>query len=134
MSISVIVLTYIRRRSSKGNICVSTGAKVKDQNDWNWIIKLKKSLTYIMIDILLHNLHSNMRKNQMKLQIMKKTYCQLLKISFVVTDRGLVEILRLHRKWKNKKMKKTKNIVLFQNRLRRELFFWNAKFPCLWES
>ena len=40
----------------------------------------------------------------------------LLKIStnfFFVTDKGLVEIMSLHRKWKNEK---TKNIVLFPNR------------------
>ena len=40
----------------------------------------------------------------------------LLKIStniFFVTDKGLVEIISLHRKWKNEK---TKNIVLFLNR------------------
>ena len=40
----------------------------------------------------------------------------LLKIStnfFFVTDKGLVEIISLHRKWKNEK---TKNIVLFPNR------------------
>ena len=46
---------------------------------------------------------------------------KLLKISenlFLVSDRGMVEILRLHRKGKNEKME---NIVLFQIRLRREL-------------
>ena len=40
----------------------------------------------------------------------------LLRIStnfFFVTDKGLVEIISLHRKWKNEK---TKNIVLFPNR------------------
>ena len=40
----------------------------------------------------------------------------LMKIStniFFVTDKGLVEIISLHRKWKNEK---TKNIVLFPNR------------------
>ena len=40
----------------------------------------------------------------------------LLKIStnfFFVTDKGLVEIISLRRKWKNEK---TKNIVLFPNR------------------
>ena len=40
----------------------------------------------------------------------------LLKVStkiFFVTDKGLVEIISLHRKWKNEK---TKNIVPFPNR------------------
>ena len=77
-----------------------------------------------MIDISLHNLNSNMKKNHMKLKFMKRIWCKSLKISFLVTDRGLVEILRLHGKWKNEK---TKNIVLFQNQLWRELCFWKCK-------
>ena len=81
-------------------------------------------MKYITIDIFLPKLHTNMKKNKIKLTPMKKIWCKLLKISFLVTDRGLVEILRLHRKWKNEK---TKNIVLFQNRLRRELCFWKCK-------
>ena len=56
----------------------------------------------------------------------------LLKIStnfFFVTDKGLVEIISLHRKWKNEK---TKNIVLFPNRLQRELCFSKCKISlCL---
>ena len=43
-----------------------------------------------MIDIFLHYLHANMKMNQMKLEIMKKIKGKLLKISFLVTDRGLV--------------------------------------------
>ena len=70
------ILTFdckkLRRRSSEGNICVSTGVKVKNWNDWNWMIKLKYSLRCFMIDIFLHNLHSNMKKNQMKQRLMKK--------------------------------------------------------------
>ena len=34
-------IKWLRRRSSESNICVSTGAKVKSQNNWNWMIKLK---------------------------------------------------------------------------------------------
>ena len=47
----------------------------------------------------------------------------------MVTDRGLVEILNLHRKWKNEK---TKNIVLLPNRLQRQLCFSKYKISlCL---
>ena len=54
----------------------------------------------------------------------KESYCKFLTISFLSTDRGVVEILNLHRKWENEKMK---NIVLFQIRLLRELCFWKCK-------
>ena len=54
----------------------------------------------------------------------KESYCKFLKISFLSTDRGVVEILILHRKWENEKMK---NIVLFQIRLLRELCIWKCK-------
>ena len=53
-------------------------------------------------------------------KINKENYWKFLRISLLVTDRGMVEILRLHRKGKNEKME---NIVLFQIRLRRELCF-----------
>ena len=56
--------------------------------------------------------------------VTKKLFLKFILISFLVTDKGLVEILNLHRKWKNEK---TKNIVLFQNRLWRELCFWKCK-------
>ena len=60
---------------------------------------------------------------------LKKNSWKFLLISFLVTDRGLVEILNLHRKWKNEK---TKNIVLFLNRLQRELCFSKCKISlCL---
>ena len=49
---------------------------------------------------------------------------KFLHFLFLVTDRGLVEILNLHREWKNAK---TKNIVLFPNWLQRELFFSKCK-------
>ena len=54
----------------------------------------------------------------------KKLFWKFVLISFLVTDKGLVEILNLHRKWKNEK---TKNIVLFPNRLQRELCFSKCK-------
>ena len=41
-----------------------------------------------------------------------------------VSDQGEVEIISLHRKWKNEK---TKNIVLLENHLQRELYFWKCK-------
>ena len=59
----------------------------------------------------------------------KKLFWKFVLISFLVTDRRLVEILSLHRKWKNEK---TKNIVLFPNRLQRELCFSKCKISlCL---
>ena len=57
-------------------------------------------------------------------KIDKKNYWKFLRILLLVTDRGMVEILWLHRKGKNEKMEK---IVLFQIRLRRELCFWKCK-------
>ena len=41
-----------------------------------------------------------------------------------VNWQGVVEILNLHRKWKNEKIE---NIVLFQIQLQRKLFFWKSK-------
>ena len=56
--------------------------------------------------------------------VTKKMFWKFVLIWFLVTDRGLVEILNLHRKWKKEK---TKNIVLFPNRLQRELCFSKCK-------
>ena len=64
------------------------------------------------------------QEDQVKSLLLWKNYWKFLLISFLVTDRGLVEILNLHRKWKSEK---TKNIVLFLNRLQRELCFSKCK-------
>ena len=56
----------------------------------------------------------------------KTLFRKFLLISFLVTDRGLVEILNLHRKkWKNEKIK---NIVFFPIQLQREQCLSKCKF------
>ena len=63
------------------------------------------------------------------MKLKKKIYCKLLRISVLVSDQGPVEIINLHRKWKNEK---TKNIVLLENHLQRELCFLKCKISlCL---
>ena len=57
-------------------------------------------------------------------KINKEKLLQISENFIFVNWQGVVEILNLHRKWKNEKMK---NIVLFQIRLQRELCFWKCK-------
>ena len=51
------------------------------------------------LSIILHESHSNSKINLTWPRLIKKSYCKFLKISFLFTDKGVVEILRLHREW-----------------------------------
>ena len=62
------------------------------------MIIIKQSLKQVMIDIFLNALHLSTKKNLIKIKLMKKIYCELLRISFLVSDQGAVEIINLHRK------------------------------------
>ena len=64
------------------------------------------------MDILLQNLHSKRKKQQVELPITKSIHWKIFKIQFLFTDRRLVKIITLHRRRKNAKMK---NIAPFQN-------------------
>ena len=77
-------------------------------------------MKYVKIDIFLHDLHLTTKNYLIKMKLKKKIYCKLLRISVLVSDQGPVEIINLHRKWKNEK---TKNIGHLENHLQRELCF-----------
>ena len=75
-------------------------------------------------------MHSNSTREQVKLMLTNYFHLKIFKIQYLFTDRRLVKIITLHRKWKNTKMK---NIAASQNWLQRRLCFWKCKISLhLW--
>ena len=93
--------------ATKGNTCVSSRAKIEKQkcvelNNYTKIIIEMSQDRYIFAWFAL-----NKKKEPNKDENDEEN---LLQISFLVSDQWPIEIINLHRKWKNEKMK---NIVLF---------------------
>ena len=53
---------------------------------------------YMIVNILLQNLHSNSTKEQVKLTFTKYFHLKIFKIQYLFTDRRLVKIITLHGK------------------------------------
>ena len=68
----------------------------------------------------MHDFHLTTKKEPNKNENDEDILLQILRISVLVSDQWPVEIINLHRKFKNEKKK---NVVLLKNHLQRELCF-----------